>query len=96
MSHRKLTKRQLSPRLANGPLSQKGTDKLSRQSIILGILKTGGLYTIKDIISRISATHKDIDCSEKTIQRDLTFLVMKKTLQKQGERRWSKYSVSLA
>jgi hypothetical protein len=33
------------------------------------------------------------DCSEKTIQRELIVLVSEKVVKKEGERRWSVYSI---
>ncbi|MBI3631862.1 MAG: hypothetical protein HY225_00220 [Candidatus Vogelbacteria bacterium] len=76
------------------PIKKTTTEKVVRQSLIVRILKDGGLFTIKDIIEKISGSDSKVDCSEKTIQRDLTFLVSDGTLIKQGERRWSKYSIS--
>ncbi|MBI3632828.1 MAG: hypothetical protein HY226_00895 [Candidatus Vogelbacteria bacterium] len=72
--------------------TERGNTKFSRRALIVDSTLGGGEYTIKDIILKISKMSKDIDCSEKTIQRDLTFLVLNKTLVKKGERRWSRYS----
>ncbi len=55
---------------------------------ILSIVDSIGSVTIKDI----SRTIKDL--SEKTIQRELLALVGKGILQKNGERRWSTYSMA--
>jgi hypothetical protein len=60
-------------------------DKNNRQEIIISMLKSGVHLTIKDFTQNIK------DCSEKTIQRELLFLVSKGTIKKEGERRWSKY-----
>ena len=62
-------------------------DKSNRQEIILSMLKSGVKLTIKDFAKNIKG------CSEKTIQRELLSLVSKGVLKKEGERRWSKYSI---
>lgn len=61
--------------------------KNKRQSIIINLLKRKKDVMIKDISSVIS------DCSEKTIQRELFALVDAGILKKEGERRWTKYSL---
>lgn len=58
-----------------------------RQESIINLLKKDSNLTIKDFVSVIP------DCSEKTIQRELIFLVEKGVIRKDGERRWSKYSL---
>jgi hypothetical protein len=67
---------------------KKVKDKNSRQDIILSMLKSGVKLTIKDFAKNIK------DCSDKTIQRELSALVSKGLLKKEGERRWSKYFIS--
>lgn len=64
-----------------------GETKGQRQDQILKIIKEKKLVTIKDITDRVT------DCSEKTVQRILTSLVLEGVLKKTGERRWSKYSL---
>lgn len=65
-----------------------GADKKSqRQEIIIATLKTQSNLTIKDFSKVIN------DCSEKTIQRELIELVNKGIVKKDGERRWSRYSL---
>ncbi len=59
----------------------------NRQSIILGLLKKKKDLTIKDISLVIR------DVSEKTIQRELISLIEAGIIVKNGERRWSKYSL---
>lgn len=59
----------------------------NRTEEILGIVKKKGKVTIKDVSSEIT------DCSEKTIQRELQKLVSNGVLNKEGERRWSTYSL---
>lgn len=66
--------------------------KNSRQDIIMDVIKVGEEYTIKDIISGILSVDSSVDCSEKTIQRDILTLVATGRLNKRGERRWSRYS----
>ncbi len=62
--------------------------KEQRQRSILDILKGQGNLTIKDF-SRVMK-----DCSEKTIQRELIDLVARGVVKKEGERRWSRYSLA--
>ncbi|MFA6446115.1 MAG: hypothetical protein WCW14_02580 [Candidatus Paceibacterota bacterium] len=62
-------------------------DKNTRQQKIVDLLKDGVSLTVKDFAKVIN------DCSEKTIQRELLSLVSLGTLRKEGERRWSRYSL---
>lgn len=61
--------------------------KMHRQEAIVSVLKGQSNLTIKDFVKVIK------DCSEKTIQRDLIELVDKGVVKKEGERRWSRYSL---
>ncbi len=61
--------------------------KSQRQEHIISILKGQSNITIKDFSKVIR------DCSEKTIQRELSELVDKGVIRKEGERRWSRYSL---
>lgn len=61
--------------------------KNDRQTRIVSILKEQSNLTIKDFVKVIE------DCSEKTIQRELLSLVEKGIVKKDGERRWSRYSL---
>ncbi len=61
--------------------------KNQRQEHILAILQKQSNLTIKDFSRAIQ------DCSEKTIQRELLELVEKGVIKKEGERRWSRYSL---
>lgn len=61
--------------------------KSQRQEHILAILQKQSNLTIKDFARAIQ------DCSEKTIQRELLELVEKGVIKKEGERRWSRYSL---
>lgn len=57
----------------------------SRRENILALIQQKGRVSIKDISREIK------NCSEKTIQRELTALVATGVLKKEGERRWSTY-----
>lgn len=59
----------------------------ARQSSIIELLKTKSNLTIKDFSQIIKG------CSTKTIQRELLKLVKIGVLKKEGERRWSRYSI---
>ena len=61
------------------------TDRAER---IKTVLEAKPLATIKDIAEIIT------DVSEKTIQRELNSLIEKGQVLREGERRWSRYSVS--
>ena len=63
--------------------------KTQRQEIIISTLKNQSNLTIKDFSKIIK------DCSEKTIQRELIELVNKGVVKKDGERRWSRYSLKV-
>ncbi|MBI2108891.1 MAG: DeoR family transcriptional regulator [Parcubacteria group bacterium] len=60
-----------------------------RQDVIFKLLKSRGEVSIKDISEVVSG------CSEKTIQRELLSLVEQGIVRKTGERRWSKYALSI-
>lgn len=59
----------------------------SRRDAILSVLKSKGPSYIKDISTVIR------DVSEKTIQRELSALVSDGLVLKEGERRWTTYSI---
>ena len=61
--------------------------KDNRKTAILELLKKESNLTIKDFSKAI------IGCSEKTIQRELLDLVDQGIVKKEGERRWSTYSL---
>ena len=61
--------------------------KSIRQNSIIGALRNQSKLTIKDFAKVIK------DCSEKTIQRELIELVERGVIKKEGERRWSTYSL---
>ena len=58
-----------------------------RRQIILNLLDNKEKVGVKDVVDVIR------DCSEKTIQRELLSLVKQGVLKKEGERRWSVYSL---
>jgi hypothetical protein len=62
--------------------------KNSRQTVILDIVKKKKEIMIKDVSPLISG------CSEKTIQRELLAMVNAGILKKEGEKRWSRYSLA--
>ncbi len=62
--------------------------KNSRQSVIISLLKRKKEIMIKDVSPLIDGV------SEKTIQRELLALVQAGILKKEGEKRWSKYSLA--
>lgn len=62
--------------------------KTDRKAIITKLLSKKGGLSIKDFSQAIK------DCSEKTIQRELLAMVAIGTIKKQGERRWSTYSLA--
>jgi hypothetical protein len=62
--------------------------KSIRQEKILSIIKDKKLVGIKDISKNIT------DCSEKTIQRELIAMLDGGLIKKEGERRWSLYSMA--
>lgn len=64
------------------------TKKMSRKEAIISIIKMKGEVSIKDISSVV------INCSEKTIQRELTAMISEGILRKSGDRRWSVYSLA--
>lgn len=59
-----------------------------RRSVIINLLKRKKEVMIKDISPLIHG------CSEKTIQRELLAMVKAGILNKQGEKRWSRYSLA--
>lgn len=68
-------------------MNKASTGLSDRQQIIIKELRNKGQLTVKDLAENIKG------CSEKTIQRELLSLVGAGVLKKEGERRWSRYSV---
>jgi hypothetical protein len=80
----KVILRHKTPR-ASGIVSVK---KNKRQTVILDLLKRQKEIMIKDVSPLISGV------SEKTIQRELLNMVKSGVLKKEGEKRWSRYSLA--
>ena len=72
---------------AKSSLIDKGHIK-DRHDAILSVIKNRGTASIKDISTLVRGI------SEKTIQRGLSSLISSGAILKQGERRWSTYSLS--
>ncbi len=75
------------PAKASAPAAQNNNASSDRRERIKTILEAKGEASIKDISEIIT------DCSEKTIQRELNAMIEDNVVKRQGERRWSKYSV---
>lgn len=82
---------------ASAPLRGKGqvkdTDLVpvthikDRSEAVMSVIRTRGSVSIKDISTMVRGV------SEKTIQRELAALIQAGVVRKQGERRWSTYSL---
>jgi predicted HTH transcriptional regulator len=68
--------------------AEKTEKKGHRREAILAVIRKKGEVTIKDV----SLTMQEV--SEKTIQRELLSLIEEGILKKEGERRWSRYSLA--
>ncbi len=64
-----------------------GSDK-SRRIKIVEILRSSNLLSVGEIAKLFP------ECSSKTIQRELAALIGEGSVKRQGDRRWSKYSVA--
>lgn len=71
-----------------GEVGRVEAKKSSRQEVIINLLKKKKEIMVKDVSAVVS------DCSEKTLQRELLYMVSKGILKKEGERRWSRYSLA--
>jgi hypothetical protein len=58
-----------------------------RRKLIMDILAKSGPLGIKDISTQM------VGCSEKTVQRELSVLIQESRIKKEGEKRWSSYSL---
>ena len=72
----------------NASVEEQESAYSSRQESILRIIKSKGPVYIKDISTVIR------EVSEKTIQRELQSLLNLGAIQKEGERRWTRYSIA--
>ncbi len=61
--------------------------EVSRREKVIQVIREKGQATIKDISDVIK------DCSEKTIQRELVALINDNMIVREGDRRWSRYSL---
>ena len=77
-----------SPKERGNP-SLRGGQGGVRQDSILNFIRSRGASSIKEIAVSVPGF------SSKTIQRELVSLVNKGVLKREGDRRWSKYSVNL-
>jgi len=86
--HSGITSQKTNVKVTRNNEYQNSTDKKTkRQEEIVTILKEQSNLSVKDFTRVIK------DCSEKTIQRELLDLVEKGIVKKDGERRWSRYSL---
>lgn len=60
----------------------------ARRETILALVRERGRVNVRDVAEVIT------DCSEKTLQRELLSLVSDGVLNKEGERRWSTYTLA--
>lgn len=78
------------PKTENRPYySHDKTEKNNRRNDILGFLRGKNWVSISDISQSIS------NCSTKTVQRELSELVETGTIKKKGDRRWSRYMLTV-
>ena len=72
---------------ADEVITNKVPTEFDRRERIKTVLEARGEATIKDIADVIT------DCSTKTIQRELNSMIKDNLVKRQGERRWSRYSI---
>ncbi len=83
------SKRQQSSTADKGHQKEENKEKQrDRRAMILSVLQKKDRISVKDVAQVIT------DCSEKTLQRELLGLVAQGVLKKEGERRWSTYSLA--
>ena len=73
-------------------------EKIVRPVILTTPSTNEELKTLKKLVDHCEASIKDIseiisDVSEKTVQRELNAMIDENIVKRQGERRWSKYSI---
>jgi len=73
--------------ISGKPSLSNNEKKEARKSRIVKLFDKGQKLTIKDISQVID------DCGEKTIQRELVSMMKEGSIKKEGERRWSQYSL---
>lgn len=79
---------QPSPSQTTPPRRRVKGQRTERQRMIKDMLASNRRSPIKDILAKMS------DWSEKTIQREIVAMVSDGTIVKEGERRWSRYSLA--
>lgn len=72
-------------RVENYESNKPSEPKNGRKQVIISFLASRDWTSIKDIASAVP------DCSQKTVQRELSDLVEQGVLKKRGDRRWSRY-----
>jgi predicted transcriptional regulator len=81
----------LNSEIGSKKVSKKGIARTisreDRRTLVLDTLRRGGKLGIKDIALQV------VGFSEKTVQRELINLVSEGVVRKEGEKRWSKYSL---
>lgn len=71
-------------------LASLGSSIEDRESKIIDVVRSKGRVSIKDITDALPTV------GEKTVQRALVSLVSRGVLKKEGERRWSRYTLAQA
>ncbi|VAW32537.1 hypothetical protein MNBD_CPR01-218 [hydrothermal vent metagenome] len=84
----KVKKHAQAVKVSKGQTLKDNTVKTSRRDAIVSIIRKKGDAYIKDISTVIR------NVSEKTIQRELVYLVNKGILVRKGTRRWTSYSIA--
>lgn len=82
-----ISSKKTSEKSVNTKESVKSGGSVTRQEMMLILIKEKKEVSVKDIAKKVKGI------SEKTIQRELLSMVNKNILKKQGERRWSRYSL---
>lgn len=82
------TKSAAKPREIESPTTERASTDADRRERIKVVLSAKGSATIKDISDIIN------DVSSKTIQRELNSMIEDNVVKREGERRWSKYSLN--
>ncbi len=89
-SHTRRSKKDISNGHSNVSLTDStATQRLDRRRIVLDLLSKNQRITIRNLATAITGV------SEKTLQRELIAMVQEGVLKKEGERRWSSYSLSV-
>ena len=83
----RVSQRIAAPKAQKSVAAASSAPAFDRRERIKTVLEAKGEATIKDISEVIT------DCSTKTIQRELNAMIEDNVVKRQGERRWSKYSM---